>query len=220
MSPRDLQACEMFQPAEKACWEILLRDYPDYLNVPPDLLATAMEETLNQLWAILRASSAEDWLKTQGNRLPLSPPGDCAMRGLMPYFTTGRHALELIAQEFGEILPNLSEPERERTIGELAAAYNVLVHRQLQACCDQCLAASRCELSGQLKPSARPRMESSEPENPAGAGRFARLPLSSRVENSDEPTPSRPADDCAPAHKVGKARRSRRSAGSRQTTGA
>ncbi len=144
MSPRDLQACETFQPAEKACWEILLREYPDFKHIDLAALDAAMNKTLRQLWAVLAAGSMEAWLKELDNSPPFATRGDCALNGLLPYFNTGQRALELIVKEFGEAYPELAESERLRMADELSAGFKLLVHWQLQGSCSRCPQAKQC----------------------------------------------------------------------------
>lgn len=144
MSPRQLQACEIFQPAEKACWEILLREYPNLHDISLPVLDAAMDRTLQQLWSILGTDSIEDWLRAQDNIPPLSSNYGCALNVLLPYFDSGRRALELISHELGETEPVMPEDERARLVSELCSAFKLLVHWQLQGSCSQCHQAGLC----------------------------------------------------------------------------
>jgi hypothetical protein len=134
----------MFQPAEKACWEILLREYPDFRDVSQAALDSSMEKTLQQLWAVLTVEPVEEWLRTQDNETPLSARGDCALNALLPFFNTGQHALELVGKELSESCPEISEGDRGRVTAEISAAFKLLVHWQLQGACSRCHQAPQC----------------------------------------------------------------------------
>jgi len=138
----------MFQPAEKACWEILLREYPDFQHVAPAVLDEAMTKTLRQLWAVLSADTFESWLKEQDDKPPFATRGDCALNALLPYFNTGRRALELIINEFGDAFPELTESERLRMGDELSAGFKVLLHWQLEGSCSRCPQSEGCRFGG------------------------------------------------------------------------
>jgi len=146
MSPRFLQICETLQPAEKACWEILLHQRAGTEKIPHNSLSTAMDQTLAQLWSLLRAGSVRKWLRENQPLRPLARSGRrCALILFLPYFEAGRRALELIAKEIGESHPELSPRERARQWRDLHFAFDVLVQWQLQAVCGGCRHGKTCE---------------------------------------------------------------------------
>lgn len=145
MSPRFLQACESFQPAGKACWEILLRELPGTEHLLGPALDRAMDQVLEQLWRILRESTPENQVRAAKDVLPpVVSAADCPLRVHLPYFNAGLQALELIARELEFTHPEfrkLSEPARD----QLAAAFDLLVQCQLQALCSPCEHSGACQ---------------------------------------------------------------------------
>lgn len=146
MSPRFLQACQSLQSAEKACWDILLREQPDAEMFPDDLVSVAMDKTLDQLWSLLRSGPARKRLHEVSTQPPLLPSGkECALTTHLPYFNAGERALELIAGEVARLEPALAGPKFAGAREELIAAFNVLVQCQLEVIC------SSCDLSGECR---------------------------------------------------------------------
>lgn len=155
MTPRFLTACEAFQPAEKACWEILLRERLKVGSVPAAELEAAMERTLTQLWSLLRARSVEEWM----NRTPAEPPPgwlpkECGLEMMLAYFGTGQRALDLILAEIEPGFHGQTEEERAERRVELGLAFNVLVQRGLDAMCGDCVRNRSCTLNGRRKADA------------------------------------------------------------------
>jgi len=152
ITPRFLSACESLQPAEKACWEILLRERESGEKIPGDVLNTAMDKTLAQLWSLLRAGSVKKWLATSQSLPRLSQAErECALTLLLPYFETGRRALELISKELGELHPDLTAEERARMSHDLHFAFHVLVQCQLQSICGDCKHSGACDYGDRRK---------------------------------------------------------------------
>ncbi|HWA86468.1 MAG TPA: hypothetical protein VG710_09615, partial [Opitutus sp.] len=106
MTPKFVAACEVFKPAEKACWEILFRERPDAAGIPAVSLDYAMERTLAQLWSLLRAKSVDHWMKTTRAE-PLLPwlPAGCGLEQLLAFFGSGQRALELMLVEIEREFP-------------------------------------------------------------------------------------------------------------------
>jgi hypothetical protein len=148
MRPRFLEACQSFQSAEKACWEILLRELPDGDSFSLETLSDAMDHTLEQLWAILATDSIKERLRELStNPSPLPTRQECGLASYLPYFNAGERALELIAAEVERTYPDLSSPECNRERDELCSAFSVLVQCQLQAICSRCPLGGQCRYS-------------------------------------------------------------------------
>ena len=156
VTPKFLTTCEAFQPAEKACWEILLRDLPGAQDLPHAAVIRAIDRSLHQLWSLLRAQSVEEWLQHP----PPGPaliwlPKECGLKSLLDYFGAGQRALQLIVQEVEHTHPGLSEERRAEHAMRLKLAFNVLVQRELNVLCGECVRNGRCTLSGH-RPTATP----------------------------------------------------------------
>lgn len=176
MTPRFLEACQSLQPAEKACWDILLRELPDASTIAHETLDTAMDQTLDQLWSLLREGPVETGLQSATEQPPPLPTDlECALTTHLPYFNAGERALELIAGEVMQTDPALKAPRHCRDREELCSAYNVLVQCQLEAICRKCGLAGQCRY-GDLRAVARLPSAGSEPpfEKPQTPSRSTR----------------------------------------------
>jgi hypothetical protein len=152
MSPRFLQACEAFQPAEKACWEILLREHPDAAELSEPALNAAMNRTLAQLWSLLRIGSLNQRLAAAQScsaPLPLAEP--CALATHLPFFSAGERALDLIAQELERTHPEFLARRRASEREELRSVFHLLVHCQVHALCGRCAHTGECRFSGRTQ---------------------------------------------------------------------
>jgi|GEM_PF-4568546 hypothetical protein len=147
MSPGVLAAYQEFQPAEKACWEILLREHEVGRRIPSDVLNRAMDQTLEQLWALLgrgtRATEASVREMVE-IRLPGTEEGACAFETYLPYFASGEEALELVGKEIEWLSPRVRGEGRE----ELRLAFDLLVQCQLQRLCGACALSVNCPHGG------------------------------------------------------------------------
>ena len=161
MSPRFLQTCETFEPAEKACWEILFREQVDS-EMSGETLADAMNQTLTQLWALLRVKSLEATL-CEPPPLALTSPAfeACPLQIFLAYFTSGQRALALVAKEIGET-PLAGKADAERSRFELLEAYERLMHAQLDAVCASCAKQGVCRLRGAHGPNGATRLVAKE----------------------------------------------------------
>lgn len=156
MSPRFLQTCETFEPAEKACWEILFREQVDG-EISGEVLADAMNQTLAQLWALLRVKSLEAALCEPPRLRSASAAFQaCPLQIFLTYFTSGQRALALVAREIGET-PVGRKEDVERARFELLEAYERLTHAQLDAVCAGCAQHGACRLRGGLGPNGAAR---------------------------------------------------------------
>lgn len=187
MRPRFLEACQSFQSAEKACWEILLRELPDGGSLSLESLNEAMDHTLGQLWALLATGSIAERLRaTQANPTPLPTQQECGLTSYLPYFNAGERALELVAAEVERTYPELASPECSRERDELGSAFSVLVQCQLEAICSQCQLAGRCRYSDFRAVAELPRTssvseaETAEPAHPRVRRARAKKMLSQR----------------------------------------
>jgi len=156
VTPKFLTACEAFQPAEKACWEILLRDQPGAQEIPQVAVNRAIDRSLHQLWSLLRTQSVAEWLR----RPPPGPaltwlPKECGLKAVLDYFGAGQRAIELIVREVEKTHHGLTEERRAEYAMQLRLAFNVLVQRELNALCGDCMRNGRCTLSGR-PPAAQP----------------------------------------------------------------
>lgn len=148
MSPRFLRACQTFQPAEKACWEILLREEAEGREIPPAVLDEAMDRTLTQLWSLLRTSSVATWLKEAQSLAPLLPHHEkCGLPTLLTYFNAGQRALELIAKELDGPRALVDPVQQEKECSDLQFAFTVLVQCHLQNLCGDCKQGAQCSFS-------------------------------------------------------------------------
>jgi hypothetical protein len=148
MNPRFLQACESCQSAEKACWEILMRELPGAERIPREVLEQAMDRALTQLWRVLHEETAESRLAAARAELPVVRPGErCALAAHLPYFNAGQRALELVAGEVERMEPELQDLDTQVQREELVAAFDLLVQCQLEALCQACARAGTCEYS-------------------------------------------------------------------------
>lgn len=156
MSPRFLQTCETFEPAEKACWEILFREQVDG-EISGEVLADAMNQTLAQLWALLRVKALE---ATLCEPPPLASASSafqaCPLQIFLTYFTSGQRALALVAKEIGET-PLGRKEDAERARFELLEAYERLTHAQLDAVCAGCVRHGECRLRSARVPNGARR---------------------------------------------------------------
>jgi hypothetical protein len=153
VTPKFLTAGEAFQPAEKACWEILLREKAGGDELPAAAAHRAIERSLRQLWSLLRAPSVEEWLRHP----PPAPaltwlPKPCGLEGLLNYFGAGQRALQLIVAEIDKTHPEFSAEQRERHAMQLRLAFNILVQRELDGLCGDCARQGRCTMSGRPAP--------------------------------------------------------------------
>lgn len=145
MSPRVLQAFELFEGAEKSCWETLLSEHPEASKIPADKWKHAIHDTLRQLWAILREKSVERGLRAARLKpMTFGEPTACPLDGLLPFFHSGKRALNLIADELKTTLPEDRRPEVETAIEELRTAFDVLVQWQIEAGCAGCKRSPCC----------------------------------------------------------------------------
>lgn len=171
MSPRFLQACQSLQSAEKACWDILLREHPDAGVYSEELLNAAMDRTLEQLWSLLSAGPVRERLQeVRTTPPPLPTDQECALTTHLPYFNAGERALELIADELARSDPAFGGPTHQRQRAELCAAFHALVQCQLEAICDHCQHAGECRYGdwksvAGLPAAAEPAPESSSARN-------------------------------------------------------
>ena len=159
MSPKVLEAYQRFQPAEKACWEILLRESRIGRQISAQQLSVAIDQTLAQLWrlAACQAAATEDWVREiPGISLSASEANACAFEIFLPYFSSGEQALELVGKELEWLNPNVRAEERE----ELRRAFDVLVQCQLQRLCATCAQSAQCPHGGPRSLHARERMDS------------------------------------------------------------
>jgi hypothetical protein len=148
MNPRFLQACESCQSAEKACWEILMRELPGAERIPANVLETAMDRALTQLWRVLHEETAERRLAAARAELPVVRPDErCSLAAHLPYFNAGQRALELVASEVERMEPEFQELDAQVQREELVAAFDLLVQCQLEALCQACARAGTCEYS-------------------------------------------------------------------------
>jgi len=145
MSPRVLQAFELFEGAEKSCWQTLLNEHPEVSNISAQSWKTAIEDTLRQLWAILHEKSVERGLRAARlTPMALGKATSCPLDGLLPFFHSGRRALNLIADELTTTLPEGGRAEVEAAIEELRTAFDILVQWQIDASCARCKCSPCC----------------------------------------------------------------------------
>jgi hypothetical protein len=144
MNPRVVEACQSLQSAQKACWEILLRELPETESLSQDVLSAAMDQTLEQFWALARTRLVTERLREAGkNPPPLKPAqGECELSALLPYFKAGERALKLIVDEVARTHP--AAARRGDFSDELRAAFHVLVQCQLETICGQCRRSGQC----------------------------------------------------------------------------
>lgn len=104
-----------------------------------------MDQTLDQLWSLLRDGPAEAGLQQATSAPPPLPAGgECLLTTHLPYFNAGERALELVAGEVLETEPPKTRRAHWRDCDELCAAFNVLVQCQLEALCRRCGRAAEC----------------------------------------------------------------------------
>lgn len=152
MTPRFLHACQTFQPAEKACWEILLREEKTTAPIPARELDRAMDRTLEQLWSLLQSSSVETWIAEAKALAPLLPRAkDCGLPAMLAYFDAGRRALELITKELSAEQKTDAVAQAKEN-GDLQFAFSVLVQHHLQTLCGTCGRDAQCPFNGQAMP--------------------------------------------------------------------
>ena len=156
MSPVALEAYQAFQPAEKACWEILLRAHEVGRQIPPEALEVAMDQTLGQLWTLL--TKGDRSLEAGVREVPaiMLPPallGECAFKKFLPYFSSGEEALELVGKELQAVYAGMDAADRE----ELRLAWDVMVQCQLQRLCSECAQSAECPYGGPASLHARER---------------------------------------------------------------
>lgn len=145
MSPRVLQAFELFEGAEKSCWQTLLKEHPEVSKIPTETWKVAIEETLRQLWSILREKSRERGLRAAHLKpMALAKATQCPLDGLLPFFHSGRRALNLIADELMTTLPEDGVAEAEAAVEELRTAFDMLVQWQIEASCVSCTRSPCC----------------------------------------------------------------------------
>lgn len=152
MTPKLLQACEFFQPAERACWEVLLRE----AGMPPAMSADAMRHAiaraLQQLWSLLATRQLERWLEENPQpQEPLVPTTGCGVRPVLDFFASGERALALILREIGATQGGLPPAESGRLHEEIGQAFDILVHRELEAVCGDCRHDPVCPLNGRRR---------------------------------------------------------------------
>jgi len=145
MSPRVLQAFELFEGAEKSCWETLLNEHPEASKIPADKWKHAIQDTLRQLWVILHEKSVERGLRAARLKpIELGGLAACPLDGLLPFFHSGARALNLIADGLKTTLPEDRRSEAENAIEELRTAFDVLVQWQIEAGCAGCKRSPCC----------------------------------------------------------------------------
>ncbi len=135
----------MFEPAEKACWEILFREQVEG-EVSGEMLADAMNRTLAQLWALLRVKALQATSCGPPRLASASAAFQaCPLQIFLAYFTSGQRALALVAKEIEET-PEGRKEDVERARGELLEAYARLTHAQLDVVCAGCAKHGSCRL--------------------------------------------------------------------------
>lgn len=147
MSPRVLQAFELFEDAEKSCWETLLNDHPAASKISTGKRKRAIQAMLRQLWAILHEKSVERGLSSARLRpmsLGASALSSCPLDGLLPFFHSGKRALNLIGDELKTTLPEDRQSDADAAIDELGTAFDLLVQWQIEASCKGCKQTPCC----------------------------------------------------------------------------
>jgi hypothetical protein len=156
MTPKYLQACKFFTPAEKACWEVLARERMSRttLTSSTDELAAAIAGTLEQLWDLLSAASVERWLRTHpaGFAGKLTSVG-CGVTVLVDFFEAGEDALKLVLAEIEHGQSLVSEFENAQHHEEIRRALEILAQREIQVLCGECHLNPDCSLHDRTRPS-------------------------------------------------------------------
>ncbi len=155
MSPTALEAYREFESAEKACWEVLLREHEIGRQIPSEALNEAMDRTLAELWMLLgRGAVLQEEVKGMpAIKLPVATTGDCAFLRFLPYFSSGEEALELVGKELKVLYPKMGDAAGE----ELRLAWDVMVQCQLQRLCAECAHVGECPYGGPASLHARER---------------------------------------------------------------
>lgn len=145
MTPVALAAYQAFQPAEKACWEVLLREHEVGREIPTEMLEVAMNRTLARLWDLLRRGTVQlEGGGGEAEAVVLPVRGTCALETFLPYFSSGEGALELIGKELQIVYRGMVAADRE----ELRLAWEIVVQCELQRLCAVCAQKAECPWGG------------------------------------------------------------------------
>lgn len=117
----------------KAEWERRLRAEPAITAMAhPDILVYMMDETLDQLGALLRAKSAERWGAVQHSHLmQLRALCPCGLNPLLTYFVTGGDAMQAVLLEVAAELPEVEKHA-------LCSAWHFMAQNEIESLCAPC----------------------------------------------------------------------------------
>lgn len=123
-----MTSLERLRPRIKRRWEALLRAQPVASALAsPDTLIFLMDETLNQLNAAGSSRSLKSWLHRHPALVANQSHCACGINPLLAYYSTGRLALDEIAQ-----------PEMDDAYQELALYYHGIAQKDIEALCGVC----------------------------------------------------------------------------------
>ena len=160
-----LEALDGHRAEIKRKWEVLLRNAPATTPLGnPDTLVFLMDESLEQLFSLLRSKTAHQWLSRH-------PPAarvvglscHCRLNPLINYFIAGQAALAFAAQTVPRSQHHLDDLAATECVDELLLTFRFLVHREIQAFCDVCQYAPGNARSAGSRAHSKARMIQSVP---------------------------------------------------------
>ena len=136
-----LEALDGHRAEIKRKWELLLRAAPATTPLGnPDTLVYLMDESLEQLFSLLRSKSTHPWLSGD-------PPATrvvdstchCRLNPLINYFIAGQAALAFAAQTVPRSQHHLDDVAATMCVDELLVTFRYLAHREVSVFCEVCL---------------------------------------------------------------------------------
>lgn len=133
-----LQACVFFQPAQIACWEVLLRESGFAREVPEPAIRRAMHRALRSVWHLAGGNATE--CELTASRLGPSEFADsrCGREALQAFLASGGRAIGLVFAEIERAYPECSEKARRQMRRRIAAALASLGRVELEVLCRGC----------------------------------------------------------------------------------
>jgi hypothetical protein len=137
-----LQACVFFQPAEIACWEVLLRDSGAARELPEPAVRRAMSRTLKFVWHLAGGMPAEP-AATRRESSEFAG-GRCGREALSAFLASGGRAIELVFAEIERAHPECPETARRQMRRRIARAFVAVARVEFDALCRDCPGISEC----------------------------------------------------------------------------
>ena len=135
-----LEALDGHRAEIKRKWEVLLRAAPAMTPLGnPDTLVFLMDDSLQQLFSLLRSRSAHPWLP--GHAAAARTFGmtcHCRLNPLINYFIAGEAALAFAAQTVPRSQHHLDDLVATTCVDELLLTFRFLAHREINAFCEVC----------------------------------------------------------------------------------